>query len=58
MQAEVGLFLTGIGTTLILLSLITLIWSMVLRDQPQEAVERDHPLPPTVPGTSSLNDPD
>jgi hypothetical protein len=58
MLAEVGLFLTGVGTTLILMALIALIWSMVPRDQPQEAVERDHPLPPTVPGTSSLNDPD
>jgi hypothetical protein len=28
MLAEVGLFLTGVGTTLILLALIALIWSM------------------------------
>jgi hypothetical protein len=56
MLAEVGLFLTGIGTTVILVALIWL-WA-VSRDQPQEAVEQDHPLPPTVPGTSSLNDPD
>jgi hypothetical protein len=31
MQAEVGLFLTGVGTALILLALIGLIWSMVPR---------------------------
>jgi hypothetical protein len=31
MQAEVGLFLTGVGTTLILVALIALIWSMVPR---------------------------
>ena len=28
---EVGLFLTGVGTALILLALIALIWSMVPR---------------------------
>jgi hypothetical protein len=28
MQAEVGLFLTGVGTGLILVALIGLIWSM------------------------------
>jgi hypothetical protein len=31
MQAEVGLFLTGVGTALILVSLIGLIWLMVAR---------------------------
>jgi hypothetical protein len=31
MQAEVGLFLTGVGTALILMALIGLIWSMVRR---------------------------
>jgi hypothetical protein len=31
MQAEVGVFLTGVGTTLILVALISLIWSMVQR---------------------------
>ena len=31
MQAEVGLFLTGVGTALILVALIALIWSMVPR---------------------------
>jgi len=31
MQAEVGLFLMGVGTSLILLALIGLIWSMVPR---------------------------
>jgi len=42
MHAEVGLFLTGVGTGLILVALIGLIWPMVprwtWRDQPQEAV--------------------
>jgi hypothetical protein len=56
MLAEVGLFLIGAGTSLILVALIWL--RAVSRDQPQEAVVQDHPLPPTVPGTSSLNDPD
>jgi hypothetical protein len=31
MQAEVGLFLLGVGTSLILLALIGLIWLMVPR---------------------------
>jgi hypothetical protein len=31
MQAEVGLFLTGVGTGIILVALIGLIWSMLPR---------------------------
>jgi hypothetical protein len=31
MQAEIGKFLTGVGTALILLAVIRLIWSMVPR---------------------------
>jgi hypothetical protein len=45
MHAEVGLFLMGVGTSLILLALIGLIWWMVprwtWRDQPA-AVTLDH----------------